>query len=134
MVPLPNCSGIVGIHCATVTSNARSAGGSASNCQNATSDRPSAAAIIAHATSAGQPARERADADEAVDRGPDAGNKRNQPDIAHVCVRAVRGWADELRPHCPVICLPCHRPPYLPPATYHRIRFISSMLTVSLFR
>src|SRR6185503_20077672 len=49
-VPLPICSGIDGIHCATVTSNARASGASPRSCQNATSDRTSAASIVVHAT------------------------------------------------------------------------------------
>ena len=48
---------------ATSTSKARASAGSPSSCQNANSDRPSAAVIIAQATSARRLARERTDAD-----------------------------------------------------------------------
>src|SRR3954453_17129191 len=48
--PLLVSSGMRGIHSATVTSNARASAGSPSNCQNANSDRASAASIIVTAT------------------------------------------------------------------------------------
>ncbi len=49
-MPVLVASGIDGIHCATVTSKARASPGSPSSCQNANSDTPSAAVIIAQAT------------------------------------------------------------------------------------
>src|SRR5712691_7532133 len=49
--PLLVCSGICGIHSATLMSNARASAGWPSNRQNPRSDSPSAAVIVAQATS-----------------------------------------------------------------------------------
>src|SRR5438132_6434240 len=50
--PMPSrvASGICGIQSATLMSNARASAGSPRSCQNANSDSPSAAVIVAHAT------------------------------------------------------------------------------------
>ena len=55
-----------------------------SSCQKATSDSPSAADHRRARHAAGHAARERTDADQAVDGGAEPAEERNQPDISHV--------------------------------------------------
>ena len=57
--------------------------GKASSCQKATIDRPSAAAMAAHATKAGRGAAEQPDANQAVHRGAQPRQNGYQPDQIH---------------------------------------------------
>ena len=100
MVPLLVASGIDGIHCATTTSNgARLARQSEQLPEREQRDAERRGHHRA-GDGAGRLAREVPDAQQAVDRGADGRQQRNQPDVSH----------------------------------YQRIRFISSMLTLSLLR
>ena len=110
-----------------VTSNARASAGSPSSCQNANSDRPSAADHHRAGDEPGRLARERTDARRRpLMAAPMPGRVELTRYNAY-----VRGLdrLDGLRgadlPDPP-------RPPASP--AYHRIRFISSMLIVSLLR
>ena len=109
--PLRVARGIFGIHCAITTSYARAPDGSARSCQNAASDNPSATVIVAHASSP-EALRENARMPTTPLTSAPSPGSRGISQIYFIFFRRLARAA----------------------GAHDLMRFISSMLTVSLFR